>query len=283
MSIYGRTDLAAEAHSLWQTQAADSERLEGVTVCEETLRGFAVTDVRILNETGAALLGKASGRYLRLALPEVLLCADPAFESAVLALADLIRRCLPDRLRTVLIAALGNPDVTPDALGPLCAQSVLITRHLAREPVFQNMRSTALCRTGVLGTTGLESAFQLRALCEALHPDCVLAVDALAGTEPESLCRCVQVSDAGIAPGSGVGNDRVVLSRASLGIPVVALGVPTVIDAAALSPDAALGSFFVTPRYIDSAVRRCARLLGYAINTALHKGLSLSDMRLLLE
>ena len=283
MSIFGRTDLADESHRLWQAREGDSVDLEGVAVREETLRGFSVTAVTILNDTGARSLGKAPGRYFRLDLPETLLSFDPAFEQAVFALAELIRRCLPAPPRLALIAVLGNPDVTPDALGPLCAEAVLVTRHLTYESTFHTLRPTALCRTGVLGTTGMESAFQIQSLCAALKPDCVLAVDALAGTEAEALCRCVQVCDSGIAPGSGVGNDRQALSLDSLGVPVVALGVPTVIDAAALAPEAGLSSFFVTPRYIDSAVRRCARLLGYAINAALQDGLSLADMRLLLE
>lgn len=283
MGFSGRTDLASESHRLWRVQAGEAAALEGVTVREERLRGFPVTAVSIINEEGARTLGKAPGRYYHLTLPETLLGFDPAFENAVFALAELIRRCLPPSPQTVLIAALGNPDVTPDALGPLCAESVLVTRHLRGESAFHSLRSTALCRTGVLGTTGLESAFQLHALCAALHPACVIAVDALAGTEAESLCRCVQVCNAGIAPGSGVGNDREALSCETLHVPVVSLGVPTVIDAAALSEDSSVTSFFVTPRYIDSAVRRCAKLIGFAINAALHDGLTLADMRLLLE
>lgn len=283
MSISGRTDLAHEARRLWQVQRGEAEALRGVEVQEEKLYGFSVSAVSVLDENGADALGKAVGRYYRLELPQTLLPCDASFDTAVFALAELIRRCLPRAPQTVLIAALGNPDVTPDALGPLCAESVLVTRHLRQEHAFRTLRPTALCRTGVLGTTGLESAFQIRALCEALQPDCVLAVDALAGTEPEALCRCVQVCDAGISPGSGVGNDRESLCRESLGVPVISLGVPTVIDAAALSADSALGSFFVTPRWIDSAVRRCAKLIGYAINAALQEGLTLRDMRLLLE
>ena len=283
MSIYGRTDLAAEAQRLWTARAGDSGELKGVVVREEKLRGFSVSDVAILTEEGARLLGKAPGRYLRLELPKTLLTGDPAFESAVQALGELIFRCLPENVHSVLIAALGNPDVTPDALGPLCAESVLITRHLRQEAAFRALLPTALCRTGVLGTTGLKSAFQIRSLCSALRPDCVIAVDALAGTEEEALCRCVQVSDAGIAPGSGVGNDREALCRDSLGLPVIAVGVPTVIDAAALCEQEGLQSFFVTPRYIDSAVRQYARLLGYAINAALQEHMSVSDMEMLLD
>ena len=283
MVINGRTDLASEAHQLWHGQAEQSARLPGVKVEEESLQGFPVTAVEILDEEGERMLGKLRGHYYELRMPARFPQRGDAFESAVAALAELIRRCLPDPCAgSVLVAALGNPDVTPDALGPLSAESVLVTRHLTQEPAFQGFRPVALCRTGVLGTTGVESAFQIQTLCRALQPDCVFAIDALAGADPEMLCRCVQVSDAGIAPGSGVGNDRESLCRATLGVPVVALGVPTVIDASSLSASRELGSLFVTPRYIDSAVRQYARLLGYALNAALHKDLLVADMDLLL-
>ncbi len=124
----------------------------------------------------------------------------------------------------------------------------------------------------------MESAFQIHTLCETLHPDCVLVVDALAGLEADELCRCVQVSTAGIAPGSGVGNDRDALNDTTLGVPVVAIGVPTVIDASVFSDREELQHFFVTPRFIDSAVRVCGRLIGFAINRALNAGLSVADM-----
>ena len=284
MVNYGRTDLAAEAHRLWRKGAAETTRLSGVRAEEEILEGLPVTAVEILNTEGEHALGKPCGRYFELRLPALFPQCGAAFEQAVSALAALVRRCLPEMLpSSVLIAALGNPDVTPDALGPLCAGHILVTRHLMGDAAFRELRSVALCRTGVLGTSGVESALQVRTLCQALRPDCVLAIDALAGAEPTSLCRCVQVSDAGIAPGSGVGNDREALSSRSLGIPVVALGVPTVIDAASLSQGNGLGALFVTPRYIDSAVRQYARLLGYAINAALQEQMSVSDMEMLLD
>ena len=283
MVIFGRTDLAAEARQLWQNCAEETTRFNGVRAEEETLYGYPVTAVEILDEDGEKALGKPRGRYYTLQLPPRFPQRGQDFERAVDALAALIRRCLPPSPPdSALVAALGNPDVTPDALGPLCADSVLVTRHLAQDPAFHAFRSVALCRTGVLGTTGVESALQIQALCSSVRPSCVLAVDALAGADPEMLCRCVQVCDAGIAPGSGVGNDRAALCLATLGVPVVALGVPTVIDAASLVADGGLGSLFVTPRYIDSAVRHYARLLGYAINAALQDGLDVADMDLLL-
>ena len=286
METNGRTDLASEAHSLWKRSAAETTELPGVRAREEKLAGLAVTEVEILDARGAQALKKPVGSYFTLELPRLLRRFDEGFPAAASALAALLRRCLDEsRLQSVLVAALGNAEVTPDAVGSCAARHVLVTRHLKRrEPeTFRGFRSAALLRPGVLGTSGMESAEQLKAMAETLKPDAVIAVDALAGCDLARLCRCVQVSDTGIAPGSGVGNDRPALDRQSLGVPVIAVGVPTVIDASALGEDAALRGMFVTPRGIDQAVAQTGRLIGYAINLALHPGLTLEDVDLLAE
>jgi spore protease len=284
MEIHGRTDLASEARGIRMREGGAAGALRGVRAGEYRLHNLPVTSVEILDEEGAQALGKAPGHYDTLSLPAPLSRGDARFADGAAALAELLGRRLPEeREGGVLIAALGNPDVTPDALGSLTAGSLLVTRHLKREkdPAFRGFASTLLCRTGVLGTTGVESAVQVRALCAALHPACVLAIDALAGSELAGLCRSVQICDTGIAPGSGVGNDREALDRASLGVPVIAVGVPTVIDASALAAGKELGDLFVTPRFIDSAVRSVARLIAYGVNLALHPGLTLADIDLL--
>lgn len=284
MEIFGRTDLASEARSLWLRSEGETAALPGVRAESGELHGLPLTAVEILDARGAAALGKAPGRYYTLELPSPLSRGDGRFVDGAAAVAELLRRCLPETgERCVLIAALGNPDVTPDALGSLAAGSLLVTRHLKErgDPAFAAFSPTLLCRTGVLGTTGLESAAQVRALCDAVHPACVIAIDALAGSALEGLCRSVQICSTGIAPGSGVGNDREALNERSLGVPVIAVGVPTVIDASALSPCGELGDLFVTPRFIDSAVRSVARVLAYGINLALHPGLSIEDVDLL--
>ena len=271
-----RTDLASEAHRLWQSEPGKLSALSGVIAGEERLEGLPVTAVRILDEEGARALGKPVGQYFTLELERIPARGDAVFTAAAKALAALILRCLEGRVpSSALVAALGNPDITPDAIGPLTASSILVTRHLkARQPsLFGAFGSVSLCRTGVLGTSGVESASQILALCRQVEPDCVIAVDALAGAEPERLCRTLQVCSSGIAPGSGVGNDRAPLDRDTLGLPVVALGVPTVIDASRFSEEESLRGLFVTPREIDETVRRAGRLLGYGIDLALHPGL----------
>lgn len=270
-----RTDLASEAHALYTRSVG---KLDGVIAREEKLGGCLVTNVDILDAQAAEKLGKPVGRYCTLELDRLPLRCDPDFGAVCHALAQLIARCLPDGAASFLVAALGNPDITPDALGPLCAETVIVTRHLKhRMPeVFASMREVAVCRTGVLGTTGIESAAAVAALCRELKPDCVIAVDALAGARLDALCKSVQVCDSGIAPGSGVGNDRAALSRETLGVPVVALGVPTVTDASALGDG--LAGLFVTSRSIDSDVRSAARLIGYALDFAFHPSLTAEEI-----
>lgn len=268
-----RTDMA---HELRRQHRGE---LPGVRCGTETLRGLDVFSVDIWNGEGEAALGKPQGRYYTLSLPRWFERGSDAFCDAAQALAELIARVLPERHENVFVAALGNPDITPDALGSLAAGSILVTRHLKeKEPErFPQFASLALCRPGVLGTSGIESAAQIATLCSALSPDLVVVIDALAGSEAETLCRSVQVSDAGLSPGSGVGNDRQELSRATLGVPVLSIGMPTVIDAGFLG-DGSYRGMFVTPRDVDSLVRHGGRLIGYALNLALHHSLTITDI-----
>jgi len=199
-------------------------------------------------------------------------------------LSQLILRCAPfDKYRSFLIAALGNEDITPDALGSSTASHIIVTRHLKDKfpDEFSGLSQTMLCRPGVLGTSGIESARQISMLCRELKPDCVIAVDALAGADISRLCSSVQICNTGISPGSGVGNDREDLSRESLGVPVIAIGVPTVIDAGFVSDEPGLDKMFVTPRDIDSLIKNLGLLLAYGINLSLHPGISFADIELL--
>ena len=276
MSYY-RSDMADELRRL------HPEALPGVRCGEEELHGLRCFTAEVVSEEGARALGKPCGRYYTLRLPRFFERGAAGFEDAAAALAALIGRCLPERHSEVLVAALGNPDITPDALGSLAAGAVLVTRHLkTREPEnFGGFCSLSLCRPGVLGTTGIESARQIATLCRELRPELVAVVDALAGSEPAQLCRTVQVSNTGISPGSGVGNDRQELSAATLGTPVLSVGMPTVIDAGLFGGEA-VARMFVTPRDIDSLVRAGGRLIGYALNLALHPGITLAEIDALL-
>lgn len=277
-----RTDLASESNALYNQSAS---ALPGVVTNTENQKGFELQSLEITDSASAEKLGKPVGKYLTLYLDKLLKRGENAFEDAALVIAMMLRRLDLPLDGDILIACLGNADITPDALGPLAAQSILVTRHLKKSlpEDFAAFRSVSVVRTGVLGTTGLESAENVRAACGAVSPVAVIAIDALASADLSRLCRTVQISDVGIAPGSGVGNDRAALNRDFLGVPVIAVGVPTVIDAAAFSTDEDAKGMFVTPRNIDDLVRRTAKLIGYGINLALHDGINCADLDMLLE
>ena len=287
-----RTDLASEAHELWQQSTGKTTSLSGVKAEDDTREGFNVHTVRILDEEGAAALDKPVGCYVTVELDGLLRREEAAFPRAVKALAELLEPMLPQR-DSVLVVGLGNRAITPDAVGPLAVGHTLVTRHLVEQlpEHFGDFRPVAALTPGVLASTGMESGLLVQAAAAELHPACVIAVDALASRSAERLCRTVQLSDAGIAPGSGVGNHRMALSRETLGVPVIAVGVPTVVEASTLvmdllgkEDDAGLpgGDLFVTPREVDSRVADLSRVIGYGVSMALNPGLSVEDLDLLL-
>ncbi|MBQ2960097.1 MAG: GPR endopeptidase [Oscillospiraceae bacterium] len=271
-----RTDMADEAHKLWSGTCKDNTDLKGVKSKEIKIHGLDINQIDILDATGEQALGKARGKYFSLTLPELFDRGSEIFSPAVLAISQLLKECGVQNKDNVLVAALGNPDITPDALGNLSASNILVTAHLNKTS-FPQFSSLSLCRPGVLGTSGIESAVQVRALKDIVHPDLIIAVDALAGSDAGRLCRCIQISNAGISPGSGVANNRAELSEASLGVSVISIGMPTVMDAACFGAENCRG-MFVTPRSIDSKVRHAARLIAYGINLAVHNSLSIDDI-----
>ena len=200
-----------------------------------------------------------------------------------------------------LVVGLGNRAITPDAVGPGAADHTLVTRHLIDQAPehFGDFRPVAALAAGVLGTTGVESGELAQAVAGKVKPGCVIAVDALAARSLDRICATVQLSDTGIVPGSGVGNHRFALNAETLGVPVIAVGVPTVVDGATLALDileevgrddldpAALrgvgGSLMVTPRDIDQRVKDMAKVIGFGIDLALHPRLSVEDVELFLS
>ena len=295
-----RTDLAVEAAQLWRERGG-AGALPGVAQGEALREGFPVETVRILDDRGAEALGKPEGTYVTLTLEGLARRERDAFGRAARAVAAELSALLDlGPGEPVLVVGLGNRGVTPYSIGPLAAGHTLVTRHLVdRVPEhFGAFRPVAALAAGVLGATGVESGRLARAVVREIRPARVVCVDALAARGVERVCRTVQLADTGIVPGSGVGNAREALNADTLGVPVVAVGVPTVVDAATLARDllaasglagaeeAELGEaerLFVTPRDIDTQVRDLARVVGYGINLALHPGLSLEDIQLLLD
>lgn len=255
-----RTDLALEQ---WKSHPESS--LSGVSCSEYLLSPFRVTEIRITDSRGEALLGKPAGHYLTAESendPDIFLCAA--------ALSSLLRPLLPAD-GPVLICGLGNRDMTPDALGPKALESLIVTRHLieAMPEVFGGMRPVCAVAPGVLGNTGVETAEFILGIVQRISPKAVVAVDALAAREYNRLCRTFQISDTGIIPGSGACNPRKALNFQTLGVPVIAVGVPTVVAARALGDETLPEDLLVAPKDIDSRIARCGRILGYALDLAL--------------
>lgn len=291
-----RTDLALEARELWQQSAGQTTKLEGVRAREGERFGLPVTVVEVLDERGEKALGKGRGTYVTVELFGLARREKAVFARSVRAVAEQLRGLLGELKGDdcVLVAGLGNRAITPDCIGPEVCRHTLATRHLLEQlpEQFAGFRPVAVLVPGVLGTTGMESGETVKAVCAALRPARVVVVDALACRGVERLCSTVQLTDAGIAPGSGVGNRRAALDRESLGIPVAAIGVPTVIDGATLAadltgqavPEGAPGrELLVTPRDIDSRAADIAKVIGYAIDLALHPGVELEELELLLS
>lgn len=289
-----RTDLALEAKELWQESARATDLLPGVEAETARCHGFGVDRVRILNDQGAQALGKPEGHYVTLTLDGLARREEDAFRRAVWAVADqlapFVAHLAPQA--PVLVACLGNRAITPDAIGPLVHQNTLITRHLITQSPehFGSFRPVSGLSAGVLGTTGVESGDLIASVCRTIRPACVIAVDALAARSIHRLCRTVQLSDTGIVPGSGVGNHRAALNRESLGVPVIAVGVPTVVDSTTLAldltgkrPTDESLTMMVTPRDIDARVGELSKVVGFGINLALQPGLPIEDMELFLS
>ena len=291
-----RTDLAVEAIENHKTAAA----LPHVRQSDRTLEGFAVHEVRILSEDAAREIGKPQGRYLTLELDALIRREEDAFPRACKALSTLLRELLPHpNDGPVLIAGLGNRMITPDAIGPQTADHVIATRHLvAQSPaIFADWRPVSALAPGVLGQTGVETGEVICGVLDRVRPAAVIAVDALAAGRLSRLLRTVQLADTGITPGAGVGNARAALNKETLGVPVIAVGVPTVVDGATLAHEISsqLGQpacealddlsqpVMITTRDIDREVAGISRMIGYAVNMALHPHLSVADIDLYLS
>ncbi len=261
-----RTDLALEAKKIWENSPERTTELRGVRAREKG----NVTWVDILDREGAEALGKPMGSYVTLEL------SDPLWElpTQAQALAQVLEELCPlEKKDSVLVVGLGNRAMTPDALGPQTVDRLFVTAHLHRHlpQSFGGCRPVTALAPGVLANTGIESLELVRGVTERVKPACVICIDALATGEAERLCTTVQCCNGGIAPGSGVGNCREAFSRESLGLPVYAIGVPTVMDGGGNKP------MMVTPRDIDGKIRSLSMILAGGLNLFLHPEFSYED------
>lgn len=271
-----RTDLALECH-----EKIEKTNLKGIRKEEIKNDDATITLVEILDEYGAEQIGKPKGKYYTIDMPEFSHETE-LLDGRLKAITDVITQLLPRGEGTVLVAGIGNDGITPDALGPLCAEQIFSTRHLQKDFFnslgMPNLNSVSSISTGVLGQTGIETAEYIKGVVEFTKPKAVVAVDALVARNLSRLGRTIQLSDTGISPGSGVGNHRNKINEELLGIPVIAIGVPTIVDVNTLVGDL-LGSqkeqidntdkLMVTPQDIDLIIKRASRLLALGINCAL--------------
>ncbi len=277
-----RTDLALEGVEQLR-QGGDISRLDGVCAAEYTRQGYGVTDVRVATKQAAEAVGKPEGRYVTIDLRPYFRREEGFFARAVGCLASELRTLLPGVGEDwpVLVAGLGNRGMTADAVGPLALESLLVTRHMVRSlpRQFRGFTPVSALAPGVLAATGMEALELLRGAVQATGCAAVIAVDALAARSRERLCATVQLGDTGLIPGSGVGNHRKAIDKTTLGVPVVAVGVPTVIAAHLLGDGQPEDDpLFLTPRDIDGKVRELGRVIGYGVTLALQEGLSVEDV-----
>ena len=281
-----RTDLAVETAEELSSSRDIFSPGTGVTRTESLHCGCPVTRIRVATDAGASLLGRPPGAYVTVDLRPLLSRQEPLLPRAAACLSRELRALLPPGEGTALVVGLGNSAMTPDAVGTAALEHLLVTRHLlqAMPRQFAGLRPVASLRPGVLSATGVETLELIRGAAAHIRPAVVIVIDALAARSRHRLCATVQLSDTGLTPGSGVGNHRKAVNARTLRLPVVAVGVPTVIDGAALcgDEDAAPSGLFVTPQDIDRRIRDMGALLGTAITLALQPTITAADVTALL-
>lgn len=306
-----RSDLVLEAREMIDERRtgemeSQNQLPDGVFVDSTDKESLLITRIRIESQAASEKLGKSQGTYVTIELKDRELNSLALQKEVSAAISEEIMhfiRKIPKPEPSVMIVGLGNRSITPDSLGPKVVDRMVVTRHLKQSDEIRNqlderLGTVSAVAPGVMGITGIETGSILKGLIEVAQPDMVIAVDALASRKTSRVNTTIQISDAGIVPGSGVGNRRMELSEKTLGIPVIAIGVPTVVDALTLTRDLlekaegqepedemleSLAETYgadmvVTPKNIDIAVERMSIALSNGLNMALHKGFDVSDI-----
>lgn len=315
-----RTDLAIEAKEIYEKE--NKSKIPGVQVEEEKDGDIRITKVRILDDSGERAMGKPVGTYVTIDIPEFTHYDSDTMDEVSEAMAKVLTPMVKlDKSMTALVVGLGNSNITPDALGPQVIGKLMITRHLKEmvpDSIDEDIRPVCAISPGVLGTTGIETGEIIRGVVDKIKPNLIIAIDALASRRMERVNRTVQIGDSGISPGSGVGNKRMEISQRTLGIPVIAIGVPTVVDAATMANDTIdlaidemikqatsggefynmlksidknekqkmieeilnpyVGNLMVTPKEVDLVIDSLSKVIANGINIALQPALGLEDI-----
>ena len=238
-----RTDLAIERRDIYQ-KINSLQQIDGIESTEEQINdNIKVSRVKITNQNGEQAIGKPMGNYITIDVKKLKLATDEDIQKASETLTNELRKIIDvhtDKEGEILVVGLGNIYVTPDALGPKVINEIDVTRHIKKylpQYVEEGTRTVSAISPGVLGTTGIETVEILKGIVDNIKPKLLIVIDALASRSIERISSTIQLSDTGIVPGAGVGNTRQEISQASLGIPVVAIGIPTVVELATLVSD----------------------------------------------
>ena len=270
--MLNRTDLALEAHeSAWG---------EGVKLTRRNHNGAEIVEVTVETKEAEKRLQKPRGRYITIKARELLYDTD-VYQTVCKTLSESIRK-LTDTRKDILVAGLGNRAITPDALGPEVVSRVFVTNHIKQQLQYdfvEKLGRVSAIAPGVLGTTGMETSEILRGIVNEKKPELVIVVDAFAASDANNISTTIQVSDTGLTPGGGVGNRRSAINEEMLGVPVIAIGVPTVVDADILSGGKWGGkNLVVTPKEIDLVIDRAAKTIANGINMAAHPDLTIEEI-----
>ncbi len=289
-----RTDLAIENREIYNKARRLEDKIPGVDVEEEEKNNIKITRVIINAEEGAEALNKPVGKYVTLEIPDNDQLTTEHEHNISLNIGRELKAILDNKPKSILVVGLGNEKITADSLGPNVVDNLDITRHIlqfAPEEIDPNTTSVCAISPGVLGTTGIESSEIIKGIVEKVKPDVVIAIDALAARRIERINTTVQISNAGIHPGSGVGNRRKGLTKEELGVPVIAIGIPTVVDATTITNDIVDrllqdniseddkskliteltkdNNYVVTPKDIDDVIISLSNIVAEGINTAI--------------
>lgn len=312
-----RTDLAIENREMVSEK---QKEIPGVDVKVQSNSGIKITDVEILDSKGSKIMDKPIGNYITLEFKDLIENLSKLSEEISSQITKLLKSKPTDKM-TTLVVGLGNWNITPDALGPQVVGKLMVTKHLFDEAidlVDSNMSRVCAIAPGVLGLTGIETSKIVKGIVEKTYPDLIIVIDALASRRLERVATSIQITDVGINPGSGVGNNRKALNKETLGIDVIAIGVPTVVDASTVANDAIdivldsmishapkgkefyemlnninrdekevmirevlqpfIGNLMVTPKEVDNMITDLSQIIADGINLALHPNMTLSDI-----
>ncbi|MBZ9636109.1 GPR endopeptidase [Clostridium sp. FP1] len=315
-----RTDLAVEAKEIYSAES--NGKTSGVDVEEYSEGDIKITNVKIVSDVGEKMMGKPKGTYITIDIPEFVHYDGEAMDRVSVVMGKVLKPLIKlENSMTALVVGLGNWNVTPDAIGPKVVSKIMVTRHLKQlvpDSIDEGIRPVCAISPGVLGITGMETGEIIRGVVEKIKPNLVICIDALASRKMDRVNRTIQIGTSGISPGAGIGNRRMQINEEALGVPVIAIGVPTVVDAATLANDTIdlvldemirtansggefynmlksidkeekqkmiteilnpyVGNLVVTPKEIDMVINSLSKIIASGLNIALQPALNLEDI-----